>query len=90
VHKIDNFSEMKKVLSIKSDTNNRTTALFGRFGIEYLPCHLSMEKRVGIGAVTLIVSLCLFEINSLSIFSACHQEKNRNGQIANYIIYFIT
>ena len=27
--KIDNFSEMEKVLSVKSDTNNRTAALFG-------------------------------------------------------------
>ena len=45
-------------------------ALFGRFGIGNLLRHLSMEKKSGIDTVTLIVSLCLFLMNSLSIFSA--------------------
>jgi hypothetical protein len=68
--KIDKFSEMEKVLSVKNDTNDGMIALFGRFGIGNLLRHLSMEKKSGIDAVTLIVSLCLFRMNSLSIFSA--------------------
>ena len=68
--KIDNFSEMEKFLRVKNDTNDGMLALFGRFGIGNLLRHLSMEKKAGIDAVTLIVSLCLFRMNSLSIFSA--------------------
>ena len=42
-------------------------ALFTRFGLGHLLCQLSLEKEVGIPAVQLILSLCLFDIASESI-----------------------
>jgi len=68
--KLDNFSEMENILSVKSSVNERITALFGSFGLGNLLRHLSMEKREGVSAATLILALCLFRINGTSIFAA--------------------
>ncbi len=74
--KIADFSEMEKVLSVKSDINDGMITLFGRFGLGNLLRHLSLEKVSGVNAVTLIVSLCLFRINGTSIFGAYRQRFN--------------
>ncbi len=68
--KIENLSELEKVLSVKEATNVQLMSLFSRFGLDHLLRHLSLEKHAGIDAVILILSLCLFRINGSSIFSA--------------------
>ena len=68
--KIDNFSEMESVLSVKNDMNDGIVTLFGRFGLGNQLRHLSLEKVSGLSAATLIISLCLFRINGVSIFGA--------------------
>lgn len=74
--KIANFSEMENMLSVKSDINDGIITLFGRFGLGNQLRHLSLEKVSGINAVTLIISLCLFRINGVSIFGAYRQRFN--------------
>lgn len=71
--KIDKFSEMENILSVKSDINDGIIKLFGRFGLGNQLRHLSLEKISGVNAVTLIISLCLFRINGISIFGAYQQ-----------------
>lgn len=44
-------------------------SLFTRFGLGHLLCKLSLEKKSGISAVQLILSLCLFRIAGESIHS---------------------
>lgn len=68
--KLDKFCEMESILSVKSATNERLIALFGRFGIGNLLRHLSLEKREGVSAATLVLALCLLRINGSSIFTA--------------------
>lgn len=58
--KINNFSEMENLLSIKSDMSNGIVTLFGRFSLGNQLRHLSLKKVSEISAVTLIISLCLF------------------------------
>lgn len=74
--KIADFSEMENILSVKSDINDGIITLFGRFGLGNQLRHLSLEKVSGINAVTLIISLCLFRINGVSIFGAYRQRFN--------------
>lgn len=74
--KIADFSEMENILSVKSETNDGIITLFGRFGLGNQLRHLSLEKVSGINAVTLIISLCLFRINGVSIFGAYRQRFN--------------
>lgn len=75
--KIENLSEMEKVLSVKDTTNVELMSLFGRFGLGNLLRHLSLEKCAGISAVTLLLALCLFRINGNSIF--CAYRSNFHG-----------
>ena len=44
-------------------------SLFTRFGLGHLLCRMSLEKQVGIPAVQLILSFCLFRIAGESIHS---------------------
>lgn len=44
-------------------------SLFTRFGLGHLLCRMYLEKQVGIPAVLLILSLCLFRIAGESIHS---------------------
>lgn len=71
--KINNFSEMGNLLSIKSDMSDGIVTLFGRFSLGNQLRHLSLKKVSEISAVTLIISLCLFRINGFSIFGIYHQ-----------------
>lgn len=61
---------MSKVLSVKTSMNDKLTALFGQFGLGNLLRHLSLEKKDGVSAATLILALCLIRINGLSIFQS--------------------
>lgn len=74
--KIANLSEMENVLSVKSEINDGIISLFGRFGLGNQLRHLSLDKSSGVNAVTLIVSLCLFRINGVSILGAYRRRFN--------------
>ena len=67
--KISNFSELSYILSVKSSLRTNLMSPFTRFGLNHLLCRMSLEKQVGIPAVQLILSLCLFRIASESIHS---------------------
>lgn len=68
--KLEQLNEMSKVLSVKASVNDNLTALFGQFGLGNLLRHLSLEKKSGVSAVTLILALCLIRINGFSIFQS--------------------
>lgn len=68
--KLDKFCELEDILSVKSATNERITALFGLFDLGGLLQRLSLEKKEGVSAATLILALCLFRINGTSILTA--------------------
>nr|WP_249117974.1 hypothetical protein [Prevotella scopos] len=67
--KLDNFSEISKLLSVKSKMSSDILSLFSKFGLGRMLCRLSLEKHDGISAVQLILSLCLFRINGETIHS---------------------
>ena len=67
--KLSNFSEISKLLSVKSKMSTDILKLFSKFGLGHLLCRLSLEKHDGISAVQLILSLCLFRINGETIHS---------------------
>ena len=67
--KLGNFSEISKLLSVKSKMSGDILSLFSKFGFGHLLCRLSLEKHDGISAVQLILSLCLFRINGETIHS---------------------
>ena len=67
--KLGNLSDLANILSVKSEVRANVLALFSRFGIGHLLCHLSLEKPQGISAAQLILSLCLFRVGSESIHS---------------------
>ena len=67
--KLDNLSEISKLLSVKSKMSSDILSLFSKFGLGRLLCRLSLEKHDGISAVQLILSLCLFRINGETIHS---------------------
>ena len=67
--KLGNFSEISKLLSVKSKMSGDILSLFSKFGLGHLLCRLSLEKHDGISAVQLILSLCLFRINGETIHS---------------------
>lgn len=65
--KLNDFTEMSKLLSVKSRVNHDLISLFSKFAIGRLLCKLSLEKQAGVLAVDLIVFLCLFRINDQTI-----------------------
>jgi hypothetical protein len=67
--KVDNFSEISSFLSVKSSLGTDLMTLFGRFGLGKILSRLSLEKKEGISASQLILSLCLFRICGESICS---------------------
>ena len=67
--KLGNFSEISKLMSVKSKMSGDILSLFSQFGLGHLLCRLSLEKHDGISAVQLILSLCLFRINGETIHS---------------------
>ena len=56
--KLSNLSELANILSVKSKIRANILALFSRFGIGHLLCHMSLEIPQDISAVLLILSLC--------------------------------
>jgi len=67
--KLNDFSEIAKILSSKNRVARDLFTLFRLFGIGHLLRRLSMEKHCGVSAVQLIISLCLFRVNGDSIYS---------------------
>ena len=64
--KLDNFSEISKLLSVKSKMSSDNLSLFSKFGLGRLLCRLSLEKYDGFFAVQLILSLCLLTIRRIA------------------------
>ena len=60
--KIEKISELSKLLSVKNRMSDDLFHLFGKFGIGHLLSRLLLEKRDGVSASELILSLCLFRI----------------------------
>lgn len=67
--KLSNLSELANILSVKSEIRANILALFSRFGIGHLLCHMSLEKPQGISAVQLILALCMFRVGGETIHS---------------------
>ncbi len=67
--KLDNLSEISKLLSVKNRMSNDILSLFSTSGLGRLLCGLTLEKHDGISAVQLILSLCLSHINGETIHS---------------------
>ena len=65
--KIERISELSKLLSVRIRMSDDLFHLFGKFGIRHLLSRLSLEKRDGVSASELILSLCLFRIVGESI-----------------------
>ena len=64
--KLDNFSEISKLLSVKSKMSSDNLSLFSKFGLGRLLCRLSLEKHDGISAIQLSLSLCLLTIRRIA------------------------
>ena len=64
--KLDNFSEISKLLSVKSKMSSDNLSLFSKFGLGRQLYRLSLEKHEGISAVQLILSLCLLTIRRIA------------------------
>ena len=64
--KLDNLSEISKLLSVKSKMSSDILSLFSKFGLGRLLCRLSLEKHNGISAIQLILSLCLLTIRRIA------------------------
>ena len=73
--KLVDFSELSKLLSVKSKVSADLLSLFGRFGLGRLLCRLSLEKHDGVSAVQLILSLCLFRLSTMLLkgFHSCYR-----------------
>lgn len=67
--KLSDFSEISKLLSVKSRVDTDICTLFGKFGLGRVLRRLSLEKRQGVPAVTLIIALCLFRLHGKTIHS---------------------
>ena len=64
--KLDNLSEIFKLLSVKSKMSSDNLSLFSKFGLGRQLCRLSLEKHDGISAVQLFLSLCLLTIRRIT------------------------
>ena len=65
--KLDNLSEISKLLSVKNRMSSDILSLFSTVGLGRLLCRLTLEKHDSISAVQLILSLCLSHINGETI-----------------------
>ena len=72
--KLEQLNEMSKVLSVKASVNDELMTLLGQFGLSNLLRRLSLEKKAGVSAVTLILALCLIRINGISIFRSYRRQ----------------
>lgn len=67
--KLDNLSELSKLLGVKSDVCDNLLVYFRRMNLGRMLCRLSLEKQQGVSAAQLILSLCLFRVAGESIHS---------------------
>ena len=74
IAKLGNFSELSKLVSVKSRIGDDIFALFGMFRLSQTLCRLDMEKQCGHSASELIQSLCLFKVLGETIGSMWHHK----------------
>jgi len=72
--KLQQISELSKVLSVKSDTNATILSLFGKFNLGRVLSRHSLDKARGVDMVQLMLSLILFRINHKTV-GAMHDAK---------------
>ena len=69
IAKLDNFSEITKLPSVKSRIGDDIFSLFGKFRLSRTLSRLGMEKQCGHSASELIQALCLFKVLGETISS---------------------
>ena len=69
IAKLDNFSEITKLPSVKSRIGDDIFSLFGKFRLSQTLSRLCIEKRCGYSASELIQALCLFKVLGETISS---------------------
>lgn len=69
IAKLDNFSEITKLPSVKSRIGDDIFSLFGKFRLSQTLFRLGMEKQCGYSASELIQALCLFKVLGETISS---------------------
>jgi hypothetical protein len=72
--KIEQISELSKLLSEKSKVGDDLLSLMGRFGLNRLLSHDSSFKKDGVSVTVLVQSLCLFCVLGESIHSIYSQK----------------
>lgn len=74
IAKLDNFSEITKLPSVKSRIGDDIFSLFGTFRLSQTLSRLSMEKQCGYSASELIQALCLFKVLGETIGSMLYHK----------------
>jgi hypothetical protein len=74
IAKLGNFSELSKLVSVKSRIGDDIFALFGMFQLSQTLRRLGLEKQCGHSASELIQSLCLFKVLGETIGSMWHHK----------------
>ena len=69
IAKLDNFSEITKLPSVKSRIGDDIFSLFSKFRLSQTLSRLCMEKQCGYSASELIQALCLFKVLGETISS---------------------
>lgn len=72
IAKLDNFSEIAKLPSVKSRIGDDIFSLFGKFRLSQTLIRLDMEKQCGHSASELIQALCLFKVLGETVGSMWH------------------
>jgi hypothetical protein len=62
IAKLDNFSEITKLPSVKSRIGDDIFSLFSKFRLSQTLSRLCMEKQCGYSTSELIQALCLFKV----------------------------
>ena len=69
IAKLDNFSEITKLLNAKRRIGDDNFSLFGKFRLSQTLSRLGMEKQCGYSASELIQALCMFKVLGETISS---------------------
>ena len=74
IAKLGNFSELSKLVGVKSRIGDDIFSLFGKFRLSQTLRRLDMEKQCGYSASELIQALCLFKVLGETIGSMWHHK----------------
>ena len=85
IAKLDNFSEITKLPSVKSRIGDDIFSLFGKFRLSQTLSRLGMEKQCGYSASELIQALCLFKVLGETISSMWYHKFYDLLQVGPYI-----